>query len=768
MLHLHAASQQAVTRVAASLLAAGVCLLVLLSSSLALAQSEQTLISFIDNPDPALVPPTYATSAQRVAINSAVLIGIQIGSNLQIQVSEDKVVILQVAEVSTYINGDWMIRAQGMNAGEFYSLTLTVGQQALFGHLSTSDGILQIYAIGDNTAYEGWLYRPGTLGDGSNALQNDYLIPDYDRTGAAVVKPIPELYSTLPLTIGDPVATDSSDSAAASVAEIDATNFKISQKFSPNPVVVGNSVEAEITFENISSEWHRDIVVEIFFLLENSSLLLAPYQCQEQLSLSLQKILYCELGDFAPGESKLFTYTVATSEQSKPFVICTPIVGNLRSDSYFNVVDDVLVDSDGDGISDIDEFLLNTDPANPDSVDYSNAIIDVMAFYTPGAASLYPGGIETRINQLVSVANQIYADSGVGITLRPVYHGEVDYNDVDDMDTALDHIIEKTDPAFAEVDELRMRFGGDLVMLFRPLGLESARCGLAPVGGFNTNGDFSAAVEKEFAYAHIAIDCPTDIVIAHELGHNMGLTHSHFEDGSGGTFNFSTGYGVDSEFVTVMAFPEAFNTEMRIAQFSNPLLECLGFVCGVSSDEEFGADAVQSLNIVRHQIANFFVSTVPDLPATLVAALSGDTNATIAIAASSDGGLSFSSTVTPSDLVDIVADISVDDRHVGMEGSLHILVGLVNQGFFQFNSAGELVSWDGSVPGLTPLRGVGPLKAHEHLTILDGYRFDASLVGQQVMIYIAYQIAETGDIIYTVNPLLLTIQQASVPIDYDE
>ena len=38
----------------------------------------------------------------------------------------------------------------------------------------------------------------------------------------------------------------------------------------------------------------------------------------------------------------------------------------------------------------------------------------------------------------------------------------------------------------------------------------------------------------------------------------MGLSHSHLEDGSGGTFNFSTGYGVEGQFVTVMAYPAAF------------------------------------------------------------------------------------------------------------------------------------------------------------------------------------------------------------------
>ena len=145
------------------------------------------------------------------------------------------------------------------------------------------------------------------------------------------------------------------------------------------------------------------------------------------------------------------------------------------------------------------------------------------------------------------------------------------------MDAALSDLIAKTDSAFANVDNLRETYGADLVMLFRPSQVGEGRCGLAPVGGFGTNGDLSSPSEKESAYSHIAVDCPVDLVAAHELGHNMGLSHSHLEDGSGGTFNFSTGYGVEGQFVTVMAYPAAFNTQTRVSLFSNPLSDCSGF-----------------------------------------------------------------------------------------------------------------------------------------------------------------------------------------------
>jgi hypothetical protein len=393
-----------------------------------------------------------------------------------------------------------------------------------------------------------------------------------------------------------------------------------------------------------------------------------------------------------------------------------------------------------------------------ESVDRSNTVIDVMAFYTQGAEDLYPLGVETRINQLISVANQVYSDSGVGITLRPVYHGFVDYNDTDDMDTALNHIMQKTHPAFADVDALRSAWGGDLVMLFRPLGMETGRCGLAPVGGFNTQGDFSAPAEKDFAYSQIAIDCPMDLVVAHELGHNMGLTHSQLEDGTGGTFHFSTGYGVDSQFVTVMAFPAAFNTSVRIARFSNPFQDCLGFACGLHTDSDFGADAVQSLNLVKYQIANYFPSKVAYVSSMGASTLGGEsTTAQIAIAASIDGGLTYTQSINSSNLTDMVADIQIDEKHVGLEGMIYVLLGSKSTGALQLDQFGRLTNWDGSLENLTPFIGLKPLHTLEHFKFFDDVQIDNSFAGEQIVVYIAYQIPSTGDFIYATNPLLLDV-----------
>ncbi|MFT4815345.1 MAG: hypothetical protein ACI80L_001701 [Pseudohongiellaceae bacterium] len=727
---------------------------------------QQAFLYPIQQLDNEQAPPTYAQISQPIALDSAQLDGIRRGASLSLQISDSRQIQLQVITLGRYVNGDRVISAEGRDDDRLFSLTITHGTRSLFGHLSSDDETFQLYAIAnaDSAHYQGWIYKPGNLVGIEQGFQNDYIIIDKPSSGDVLHKPQPEIISILPMQMGDVSSQSSpadagSDTAAVSTPGIDSSNFRITQDFASDSVLVGNTIDVSLEFENISDQSHNDLYVEIFFVLENSELVAAPIECREQLSLSLQKTIYCELGSFLPGEKKSFSYSVATDDRAKPRVTSSVVMGNLRVDGIVNVVEDVRVDSDGDGISDFNEMLLSTDATNPSSVDNSNSVIDVLTLYTPGAAAAYPHGVQTRINQLISVANQIYADSGVKITLRPVYHGLVNYNDSDDMYTALNHLIEKTDSAFSSVDGLRDTYGADLVMLFRPTQAGDARCGLAPVGGFSTNGDFSSEAERNTAYSHIAVDCPVDLVAAHELGHNMGLSHSHLEDGSGGTFNFSTGYGVEGQFVTVMAYPGAFNAQTRVSLFSNPLQDCLGFDCGVDAEHEFGADAVQSLNLVRHQIANYFPTRVPELPKATISTRSGEAStANISIAASSDGGLSFTKKVSNTDSVSLDSEVEIDERHVGLHGSIYVLIGLEGQGFYQLNESGELEEWDKTLEGLIAFSGKRALRKLEHLTILDGFRFGQAFSNQKLAVYVAYWVESIGELVYTGEPYLLSIE----------
>lgn len=721
--------------------------------------AQELLIEFSSEVSSQLTRPSHAQTSEAVRIFPAALEHGSVGDLFKVQISENELADVVIDAIVRFVNGDIGLSARGRGAHADLSFSLTIGEASLFGYIAARDVLWQIAAAAENNGFLGWVFKPLPLNHDSNAPQNDFIIPDQSvpvlRTDSTKAQNSP----TMPLLLQQPFISESS--IAATNDGITADNFSVTQVFTPSPVIAGAQTSAAITLINTSSEAHTDLSLEIYFLLEDSELVTADPSCVEALSASLQKILRCELGSFQPGEEKVLSVTVQSSADSFAPIASTIVLGSLRNDTAINVVEDVQLDSDFDGISNFNEVILGTDPNDSASVDYSVSEIDVLALYSSGAEYLYPLGVQTRINQLISVANQIYRDSGVGISLRPVHHQWVDYSDSEDMDVALDQLINRSDPAFSDIETLRNVYGADLVILFRPLESDAGRCGLAPIGGFQTNGYFNASIEGQYAVSTVAIDCPLDIAVAHELGHNMGLSHSHLEDGFGGTFNFATGYGVDSQFVTIMASPSAFNNAARVARFSDPGSECLGFSCGVPAGQEFGADAVTALNLVRHQIANYQPTVVPDLPSTSVSAVNGYTNAVISIAASRDSGLSFASQFTPEDRVDLSAVIKVDDRHVGSEGSLHVLVGQEGvERFYQLNQHGDLVEWDGEIDSLIPIDNVRALNSEERLALLNGFRFSWELIGLDLVVYVGYRTVGADDFIYTDSPLVLNIVQS--------
>jgi len=699
--------------------------------------------------------PVEAIETKAVRIDAVQIARLEPRSVFDVEIAADRFVEFTVTDVGHYLNGDKHISAAAQAGAKNYSMTLTVGAARLFGYLSADALVWQVDAHRDAEAYQGWAYLPAGLP--AAELNNDYFIP------ASALVPPPLRSLAVPVQAlqvgGGDGALIASEPQNASLPNISASKLQISQSFEPDPVIAGGTADAVITLKNISSEAHENLVLEVFFVLEDSVLVAASPGCSEQLSLSLQKVLYCTVGNLAPGETRQLGFSVSVAEAGVNYLASSVVVGGLRHDLTINVVKDIRTDSDQDGISDFNESLLATDPLDSSSVDYSESVIDVLALYTPSAIAAYPGAIETRINQLFGVANQIYRDSKVGIRLRPVYLAGIATNESADMDTVLTQLMAGAVPEYAGVEALRSRFGADLVILFSTLEPVGSRCGLAPVGGFKTNGYFSPAIERALGYSVIAVDCPVELVVAHELGHNMGLTHSHLEEGAGGTYNFSTGYGVEAQFVTVMATPAAFHTDNRIARFSDPERFCAGAPCGVQSEATLGSDAVQSLNLVRHQIANFTPSTVPDLPRRQVASISGEsTAAAIAVAASKDEGLSFSEVFTPSDRVSISANILLDPAHIGKVGTLHVLVGLKGEAdLYQLNSNAELERWDGQPETLLPLAQPRILNAEENLALLQNYQFSSTLAGLDLVVYVAYQIPESGVLIYTTSPMPLRI-----------
>ena len=247
---------------------------------------------------------------------------------------------------------------------------------------------------------------------------------------------------------------------------------------------------------------------------------------------------------------------------------------------------DYLADADGDGVGDINERLAGTDPDDPDSTP-GPVEVDVLAIHNRGFAELFDDDPYTRIRHVMTLASEIYRDSGTGILLRLVGFEEAEVAEGEHAFSVVD--VER-------VEQLRLEYGADLVVMFRSYVVD-APCGWAGVGGYRARG-YVSLEENGATYATVFDPCG-GITTAHEFGHLMGLHHSA-KQASRGAFRWSRGHYVDERRGTVMSYGEVF-----MDHFSDPGRDCDGLPCGKAIGAPDGAHAVASLNAVRFHIADF-------------------------------------------------------------------------------------------------------------------------------------------------------------------
>jgi hypothetical protein len=242
-------------------------------------------------------------------------------------------------------------------------------------------------------------------------------------------------------------------------------------------------------------------------------------------------------------------------------------------------------------------------------------LLRLLVVYTPEALNAEAGGVSgmnAKIASLVAETNLLFANSNASVRVflagKAMISGAAGGNaESGDIYTDLVRLQNTNDGQLDDIRKWRRRANADIVtLLIRGDNIPSGVCGL---GFVNTSlwDPSTASFAASYAFNAVKSACSLGVYsFAHEIGHNMGLTHNHeiineTDNMADAAFPFAFGYRVPgTQIASVMAYGS-----MRVPYFSSPLITYQGQTLGVPAGQSGAADNVAALALTGPVVATF-------------------------------------------------------------------------------------------------------------------------------------------------------------------